>query len=341
MQTPHESLVLSERRGLLVAVMGNPIFYPGVVDVYDLNADCRTPALQSSLPVGLLGHESGFAPDGNTFYATSLGTGHITAVDLTDPKVPRTLAVGQYPSHGLTISDDGNRGYVAGANGLIILDTSEIQARRPNPQFQVVSRLDWPSRTIPQVAIPVTIGGRAVPGRDRRVLLAGERGQRGRQRPEGRRGAHDRHRRREGAEGRVAHPPRGPPARAPGGDRGRPRREQLAPGLRRPLLQRAAAQGPGDRRLLDDRLRPARVRHPRPVQAEGDGVLRGPEHAQQHGGAAEQLRDVGPGVRARAERGLVRRRQLRLLQRQGRRVAVRGSRGRDRRLHGGRRVPLP
>src|SRR5829696_9393800 len=160
MQTPHESLLLNQRRGLLVAVMGNPTVYPGIVDVYDLNEDCRRPALQSSLPVGLLGHESGFAPDGRTFYATSLATGHITAVDLTNPTLPRTLAVGQYPSHGLTISNDGNRAYVAGGDGLIVLDTSEIQGRRPSPQFRVVSRLDWPSRTIPQVAHPVTIGGR-------------------------------------------------------------------------------------------------------------------------------------------------------------------------------------
>ena len=160
MQTPHESLLLNERRGLLAAVMGNPAFYPGVVDVYDVNEDCRHPALQSSLPVGLLGHESGFAPDGNTFYATSLSTGQVTAVDLTNPKLPMTLAVGQYRSHGLTISNDGNRGYVAASEGLIILDTSDIQARRPSPQFRVISTLDWPSRTIPQIATPVTIGGK-------------------------------------------------------------------------------------------------------------------------------------------------------------------------------------
>jgi hypothetical protein len=160
MQTPHESLVLNERRGLLVAVMGNPTVYPGVVDVYDLNQDCRNPALQSSLPVGLLGHESGFAPDGNTFYATSIGTGHITAVDLSNPKVPRPLAVGQYRSHGLMVSDDGNRAYVAASEGLIILDTSDIQARKASPQFREISRLNWPTRTIPQVATPVTIQGR-------------------------------------------------------------------------------------------------------------------------------------------------------------------------------------
>ena len=160
MQTPHESLVLNERRGLLVAVMGNATAYPGVIDIYDLNEDCRNPALQSSLPAGLLGHESGFAPDGNTFYATSLFTGQVTAVDVTDPKLPKPLWVGQYRSHGLTVSNDGNRAYLAALDGLIILDTSEIQARAPNPQVREISRLTWPEMTIPQVAHPVTIGGR-------------------------------------------------------------------------------------------------------------------------------------------------------------------------------------
>jgi hypothetical protein len=160
MQTPHESLLLNERRGLLAAVMGNAFTAPGVIDVYDVNADCRHPVLQSSAPVGLLGHESGFAPDGKTFYATSLSTGQVTAVDLTDPKAPTPLWVGQYPSHGLTISDDGKRAYVAAREiGLQIVDVSEIQARKPNPRDHEISRLTWPTLTIPQVALPVTIGG--------------------------------------------------------------------------------------------------------------------------------------------------------------------------------------
>ena len=160
MQSPHESLVLNERRGLLAAVLGNPTFYPGVVDIYDLNEDCRRPALRSSLPVGVLGHESGFAPDGNTFYATSLATGQVTAVDVSDPSAPKPLGVAQYRSHGLTVSEDGNRAYVAADTGLIIVDVSDIQARRPNPQFREISRLSWDTLTIPQVAIPVTIRGR-------------------------------------------------------------------------------------------------------------------------------------------------------------------------------------
>jgi hypothetical protein len=161
MQSPHESLLLNERRGLLAAVLGNPSTYPGAVDIYDLNEDCRYPVLQSSLPVGVVGHESGFAPDGRTFYATSLFTGHVTAIDVTNPKLPVPLWVGQYRSHGLTISDDGNRAYVAAlGTGLIVLDVSEVQARKPNPQVREVSRLTWDALTIPQVAIPVTIDGK-------------------------------------------------------------------------------------------------------------------------------------------------------------------------------------
>jgi hypothetical protein len=160
MQTPHESLVLNQRRGLLVAIMGNPAAAPGVVDVYDLSKDCRKPVLQSSLPLGYFGHESGFAPDGMTFYGTSLGTNDITAIGLEDPKRPRVLWRGKVNSHGLTVSDDGTRAYLAGLQGLIILDTSEIQARKPDPQVRQVSRLAWPNMTIPQVAHPVTIKGR-------------------------------------------------------------------------------------------------------------------------------------------------------------------------------------
>ena len=159
MQTPHESLLLNERRGLLAAVTGNPAFYPGIVDLYDLNEDCRNPALQSSLPVGIFGHESGFAPDGNTFYATSISTGNITAVDVSNPKLPTIIAGTNYNSHGLTISDDGTRAYVAASQGLFILDTSEIQARKQGAQFKEISKLDWATRTIPQVAHPITIGG--------------------------------------------------------------------------------------------------------------------------------------------------------------------------------------
>ncbi len=160
MDSPHESLVLNKERGLLAAVLGNATFYPGLIDIYDISADCRHPVLKSSSPVGAFGHESGMAPDGRTFYSASPSTETIVAVDISTPSMPQPLWVGPYDSHGLSISDDGNRAYVAGTgSGLIILDVSEIQARKPNPQVREISRLQWTSMSIPQNAIPVTIDG--------------------------------------------------------------------------------------------------------------------------------------------------------------------------------------
>ena len=160
MDSPHESLVLSPTRGLLVAVAGNLATNVGVVDVYDISEDCRQPVLKSSLPVGFLGHESGLSPDGRTFYSASPSTGTLVAVDISDPSLPLPIWMGNYDSHGLSISADGNRAYIAGVDsGLIILDTSQIQARIPNPTVTEIARLQWNSMSIPQNAIPVTIKG--------------------------------------------------------------------------------------------------------------------------------------------------------------------------------------
>jgi hypothetical protein len=160
MDTPHESLVLSRRRGLLVAVAGNLATNVGQIDVYDISQDCRHPVVRSSSPVGFLGHESGLAPDGRTFYSASPSSSTLVGVDISNPSLPLPLWFGNYDSHGLSISNDGNRAYVAGIDsGLIILDTSQVQARVPNPTVREVARLQWESMSIPQNAIPVTIKG--------------------------------------------------------------------------------------------------------------------------------------------------------------------------------------
>ena len=134
MQTPHESLVLNEKRGLLAAVMGNPGDPPGFVDIYDLNEDCRHPQLQSSLPVGLLGHESGLAPDGNTFYATSLFSGQITAVDMTEPEAAAGRSASSTTRRTASRLERREPRVVAALDqGLIVVDTSQIQARAAEP----------------------------------------------------------------------------------------------------------------------------------------------------------------------------------------------------------------
>ncbi len=169
MQSPHESVRLNTKRGLLVADMGYPTWHPGFVDVFSLKEDCRHPVLESSTPMGILGHESGFAPDGKTFYVASLYGHTLTAVDLTNPKAPVVLwSTPDYQPHGVSISNDGKRLYMAenafdesqgDFSGLTILDVSEVQKRVPNPNVKLVSRLTWPQLSTPQNATPFTLHG--------------------------------------------------------------------------------------------------------------------------------------------------------------------------------------
>jgi hypothetical protein len=169
-QSPHESVRLNAERGLLVAAMGYPTTMPGQLDVFDVSQDCRRPQLLSSLPVGFLGHEGGFAPDGNTYYVGSLYFHTLTAVDLTEPRAPRTIwATTDYEPHGVSISDDGNTLYMAeaafddarGFSGLTVLDVTQVQERAVNPSVPLISRLTWDTVSTPQTAVPFTSKGRS------------------------------------------------------------------------------------------------------------------------------------------------------------------------------------
>jgi hypothetical protein len=177
MRTPHESLRLNAKRGLLAAVAGSPATQAGQVDVYDVSQDCRAPKLRSTLPVGILGHEGAFSPDGNTFWASTTADRGLTAIDLTDPTTPVVLMHSfMVATHGLSISDDGMRAYLAdvsngptqnyvseithGGGGMRIIDISQIQKRMPVPEVKDVGYVTWPEVTIPQSTIPVTIKGR-------------------------------------------------------------------------------------------------------------------------------------------------------------------------------------
>jgi hypothetical protein len=162
MLSPHESLQVNQKRGLIAAVGGNPAFSVGFVDVYDASKDCRHPVLKS-LPnvAGIIGHESGMALDGNTFYSGNpVPGGQVVAVDVSNPTLPSTLKVINHPSHGVTLSPDGNRAYLTSLYPatLTIQDVSEIQARKPNPDAPTVGSVTWDG-TIPQIALPVTIDG--------------------------------------------------------------------------------------------------------------------------------------------------------------------------------------
>jgi hypothetical protein len=193
MLDPWESLKVNERRQLLGGVNalngnGGP-----EIELYDISGDCRFPQLLGSISVGtgnnswapdefkaqVRGHEGNFAPDGLTYYAANLGSGYIYPIDISNPTRPKMLT--QYFTapgrvHGLNISDDGNRAYVAIAgqgganpsrpagsspnNGLLILDTSEVQSRKANPQIKVISVLTWDDGGTSQHEINVTIKGK-------------------------------------------------------------------------------------------------------------------------------------------------------------------------------------
>ena len=171
MLSPHESLLLHRGRGLLVAVTGNLLTAPGMLDVYDVKTDCRSPRLLSSTPAGILGHESGFSPDGKTFYASAMVGYTITAVDLTNPRLPIPVTtIKGVLSHGVRTSPDGRTLYVADlgapnaerltAGGLRIFDVSEIQDRKPFPRAREIGAYTWPDLAIPQVPEPMRIKGR-------------------------------------------------------------------------------------------------------------------------------------------------------------------------------------
>ena len=160
MQAPHESLNLNPKRGLLAAEMGSGGTAPGLLTIYDVSKDCRHPEEMSTTVAARYGHESGFSPDGKTFWMNG-GLG-IAAIDVTNPRAPRNIWEGAVFSHGSTVSADGERMYVAEPiNGnLLILDVSDVQARKPDPQVREVSRLTWDTVSLPQNTAPMTIRGK-------------------------------------------------------------------------------------------------------------------------------------------------------------------------------------
>jgi hypothetical protein len=197
MLDPWESLKTNTRRALLAAddahngglntMNGGP-----ELDVYDLSVDCRYPQLLASRAVGTgtdggppspatpHGHEGAWAPDGLTYYFGDNLNSTYHAIDMSDPTRPKQIAFFQLKaalpttsSHGLSVSDDGNRAYVAAlcipaaydpstpaCNGFAVLDTSQVQARKPNAQIKLISTFLYKDGSITQHTIPVKIKGK-------------------------------------------------------------------------------------------------------------------------------------------------------------------------------------
>ncbi|AOI91467.1 LVIVD repeat-containing protein [Burkholderia pseudomultivorans] len=136
-----------------------------------------------------LGHEGGFSPDGYTYYIGASVSRTYYAVDLTVPTRPKLISAismadlgfGALP-HGLSVSRDGTRAYfvsagnggtaysqgnppldnmsMAGDNGFFVVDTSEVQNRRPNAQMHRIATVPVRNGSAAQHTISFLSGGK-------------------------------------------------------------------------------------------------------------------------------------------------------------------------------------
>lgn len=166
-----ESLKVDPVHGYLAAtgVQAPPGAGGLLFDIYSLKNDCDHPALLNgvggtnlTVPTAVLGHEGGFSPDGNTYYATD-GIGDVTAIDVSHPATPKVIALAAVglTNHGFSISPDGDTMYgtTITPGGVQILDISDIQNRRPLPQIRQIGALSWPDGLFTQHTINFTDQG--------------------------------------------------------------------------------------------------------------------------------------------------------------------------------------
>ena len=161
MLDPWESIKVNQARQLLAADDAWNGGHGPLIDFYDLSQDCRFPQLLGSVtvgtgsdggvlaPNGVVGHEGAWAPDGLTYYIGDTTNKSYHAIDVTDPTKPKLITTFDMKtlglaSHGLSISNDGMRGYMTSPglgsnNGFVILDLSDVQRRAANPQMRLIS----------------------------------------------------------------------------------------------------------------------------------------------------------------------------------------------------------
>jgi hypothetical protein len=174
-----ESLKVSTARHLIAAVEseGGTGINPGFA-VYDVS-NCKAPVLKASvtlpIPAGTIikGHAGAIAPDGRTYYgSTTASPGSLYIIDIADPTKPQLMlnfspADGVGVGHDLSVSKDGNRVYmmqlgqgVAGKNGVTILDVSDFNARKANPQLRIVGGHYWTDAGVGMTSEQIAINGK-------------------------------------------------------------------------------------------------------------------------------------------------------------------------------------
>jgi len=143
------------------------------LDLYDVSGNCLEPRHLSTFSLASGNHDGWFTADGSTYYGVPFGGQSILVnpnridlhvTDISDPSHPARLINWnrlQLPPdifeltkattnfHDVTSNDEGTRLYLAlygsgsCANGLLILDSSEVAFRLPDPQLKFVSWLSW------------------------------------------------------------------------------------------------------------------------------------------------------------------------------------------------------
>lgn len=135
-----ESMKVHEGRGLLVATGVGMIVGAGYMSIYDISQDCAHPRLLNTttgsmlnMPIPITTHEGDFSPDGNTYWASGVAPGYVSAVDISDPTQPMVVWGGLtgVEAHGMGFTPDGNTMYLANLGGLTIIDVSAVQNRVP------------------------------------------------------------------------------------------------------------------------------------------------------------------------------------------------------------------
>ncbi len=162
MVDPWESLRVNVRRKLLAGDSNTNQY----LDIYDISGDCRVPLLLSSTQMPTAnGHEGWFSPDGMTYFMS--GRVPLTAVDISDPANPKEIVSQAFDAstHGGSTTEDGSRSYVCQQapfpnDKLLILDTSEIAARKPGAKFKVISEIPLMDNQWCQGAYRVTYKGK-------------------------------------------------------------------------------------------------------------------------------------------------------------------------------------
>jgi hypothetical protein len=142
-------------------------------DVYGVSGDCLDPQMLSTTNTPAGNHDGWLTDDRRTYYGVPFGGANpridpdridVHVTDISDPTQPQHLLNWnrtQLPPdvfertadtnnfHDVSTNGDGTRLYLAlygrgsCANGLLILDSTDVALRRPNPQLRYISFLSW------------------------------------------------------------------------------------------------------------------------------------------------------------------------------------------------------